>query len=128
MQEREYLRLRRAIEERCRKDLESLDRTWQLSTELDGNKKDESGDGIKHGDIQKAIIRAVGQFSGTFTAEDMHQKIKETEPEIGAKAKPTSVSSALNRMDGNEIEVVERGVGRKRSVYKVRKPDLKVVG
>jgi hypothetical protein len=127
MQEREYLRLRREIQERCRRDLESLDRVWQLSMESGGAKKEETGDGIKRGDLQNAIIRTVGQFEGTFTAEDMHQKIKETEPEIGTKAKATSVSSALNRMDGNEIEVVERGVGRKRSVYKVRKPDLKVV-
>jgi hypothetical protein len=127
MQEREYLRLKREIQERCRKDLESLERVWQLSMETGGAKLD-SSDGIKRGDLQNAIIRAIGQFTGNFTAEDMHQKIKETDPEIGAKAKPTSVSSALMRMDGNEIEVIERGVGRKRSVYKAKKTELKVVG
>jgi hypothetical protein len=127
MQEREYLRLKRSIEERYRKDLESLERVWELSKDNGGGGKEESGEGFKRGDLQNAIIRAVEQFPGTFTAEDMHEKIKETEPEIGAKAKPTSVSSALTRMDGNEIEVVERGVGRKPTVYKVKKTDLKVV-
>jgi hypothetical protein len=128
MQEREYLRLKREIHERCRKDLESLERVWQLSIETGGAKKDDATEGIKRGDLQTAILRAIGQFNGNFTAEDMHEKIKETDPEIGAKAKPTSVSSALMRMDGNEIEVIERGVGRKRSVYKVRKTELKAVG
>jgi hypothetical protein len=127
MQEREYLRLKREIEERCRKDLESLERVWELSKATEGPHR-ETGDGIKRGDLQNAIIRAIGQFASDFTAEQMHAKIKVTNPEIGEKAKPSSVSSALNRMEGNEIEVVIRGVGRKPSVYRVKKPDLKVVG
>jgi len=127
MQEREYLRLKREIEERCRKDLESLERVWELSKTAGGGNR-ETGDGIKRGDLQTAIIRAIGQFTTDFTAEQMHAKIKVTNPEIGEKAKSSSVSSALNRMEGNEIEIVIRGVGRKPSVYRVRRPDLKVVG
>jgi hypothetical protein len=127
MQEREYLRLKREIEQRCRKDLESLERVWELSKTTGGGSK-ETGDGIKRGDLQNAIIRAIGQFTTDFTAEQMHAKIKVTNPEIGDKAKSSSVSSALNRMGGNEIEIVIRGVGRKPSVYRVRRPDLKVVG
>lgn len=126
MQEREYLRLRREIEERCKADLASLERVWELSRTSGGSKKD-TGDGIKRGDLQNAIIRAIGQFATDFTAEQMHARIKVTDPEIGEKAKPSSVSSALNRMEGSEIEIVVRGVGRKPSVYRVRKPDLKVV-
>jgi len=125
MQEREYLRLRREIEERHRRDLESLERVWELSG---GPTKREATDGIKRGDLQSAIIRALSQFTSDFTAEQMHAKIKVTDPEIGEKAKPSSVSSALNRMEGNELEIVIRGVGRKPSWYRVKKPELKVVG
>jgi len=124
MQEREYLRLKREIEERYREDLASLERVWELSR----GPASGGSDGIKRGDLQNAIIRALGQFASDFTAEQMHAKIKVTDPEIGEKAKPSSVSSSLNRMEGNEIEVVIRGVGRKPSVYRVKKPELRVVG
>jgi hypothetical protein len=124
MQEREYLRLRREIEERYREDLASLERIWELAR----GPENAGSDGIKRGDLQNAIIRALSQFTSDFTAEQMHAKIKITDPEIGEKAKASSVSSSLNRMDGNEIEVVVRGVGRKPSVYRIKKPELKVVG
>ncbi len=125
MQEREYLRMKREIEERCRQDLAALERIWELSG---GPKQGGSSDGIKRGDLQNAIIRALGNFTTDFTAEQMHARIRVTDPEIGEKAKPSSVSSSLNRMDGSEIEIIERGVGRKPSVYRVKKPDLKIVG
>jgi hypothetical protein len=55
-------------------------------------------------------------------------KIKVTSPEIGEKTGASSVSSALKRMNGREIETVIRGVGRTPSLYRLKKADLKVVG
>jgi len=125
MKEREYLRLKRQIEDECRQKLNALDLVWQMASD-NGNKEPDSG--IKRGDLQHAILRAIAMFSHDFTAEQVLAKIRANDPEIGEKAKASSVSSALKRMNGNEIETVIRGLGRKPSVYHAKKPELKVVG
>jgi hypothetical protein len=127
MKEREYLRLKRQIEDDCRQKLNALELVWRMAQES-GNNDPVAPDGIKRGDLQNAILRAIGMFSTDFTAEQMLAKIRVSDPEIGGKAKASSVSSALKRMDGNEIETVIRGLGRKPSVYRVRTAELKIVG
>jgi hypothetical protein len=128
MHERDYLRIKRGIEEKYRKDLEALETTWQNALAHGAAKKEGSSGGIKRGDLQSAILRAIGQFSCDFKAEDVLAKIKVTSPEIGEKTGASSVSSALKRMNGREIETVIRGVGRTPSLYRLKKADLKVVG
>ncbi len=119
MYEREYLRLKKEIEDRCRKDLEALERVWQLS------KRDEPDNKIKRGDLQNAIVRVVSELKQDFTAEQVLARLKTAAPEIGEKTKASTVSSALKRMHENgEIDAVIRGIGRKPSVYRLKKSEL----
>lgn len=127
MNEREYLRLKRRIEDERRQKLDALELVWQMAS-ANGDKDSDSTDGIKRGDLQNAILRAIQQFNHDFTAEQVLAKIRVTDPEIGEKAKSSSVSSALKRLNDQEVETVIRGVGRKPSVYRVKKVELKVVG
>jgi len=128
MNQREYLRLRRRIEDDYRQKISALELVWQMASAEKAEGARDSGDGIKRGDLQNAILRAIGQFSGDFTAEQVLAKIRVTDPEIGGRAKPSSVSSALKRMVASEIDAVVTGTGRKPSVYRVRRSELKVVG
>ena len=125
MKEREYLRLKRQIEDDCLQKLDALELVWQMASDKGGKEPDS---GIKRGDLQSAILRAIATFSHDFTAEQVLAKIRVNDPEIGEKTKASSVSSALKRMTGNEIETVIRGIGRKPSVYHAKKPELRVVG
>jgi hypothetical protein len=127
MNQREYLRIKRRIEDECKQKLDALELVWQMTNQQD-EKGAEDRSGIKRGALLAAIARVVGTFGHDFSAEQVLAKLKVTDPEIGEKAKASSVSSALNRMVGQEIEVKIRGVGRTPSIYTLKKSELKVVG
>lgn len=127
MTKRDYLRLRAQIEERYRGDLAALDRVWALAG---GGKEDgelavgtspveEFVEGKpRRGSVDKLVRWAIEELSGEFGVQEVQGYLSSKHPEQGRLIPRASISSALVRMsEQGLIAVVEKGLGRRPSVY-----------
>ena len=129
MNEREYLRLKKGIEDECRKKLGALDLVWQMSGGALKKKRVAMEGGLKRGDLRAAIRAAVAATTADFKAEDILAKIRAHNEQLASQVKAASLSSSLKRMaDAGELEVIIAGVGKRPSLYRVKKHGLKAVG
>jgi hypothetical protein len=128
MNERDYLRLKRQAEEECRKKLEALELVWEMAKGNASKEHAPFAEMVERGDLREAILEAIRELTHDFTVEHILAKIRAIDPALGERAKASSVSSALKRMVGNDIEIVVKGVGRKPSLYRKKVTEIKVVG
>jgi hypothetical protein len=126
---RDYERLRKQIEDRYRRDIEALDRVWEMANGASGTQKEasearasSSTQSPRVEGLTDAIRKALATITGTFTLRDIMAKVMEVDPVVGEaiQDKPASVSSALKRLEGDdEISVVRKGSGKRPSEYRV---------
>ena len=129
MNEREYDRMKKAIEEECRKKLEALDLVWEMSGGALKKKRSITEGGLKRGELRGAITAAVATMTADFKPSDVLLKIRAHNQQLASQIKPASLSGTLKRMaDAGDIEVVFAGVGKRASLYRVKKHGLKAVG
>lgn len=121
MNEREYRRLRREIEEDFRKKTEALDLVWQMAKPSASGESVSAGGRWSKGMVLDEIRSVLKEMQETFGAKTVMEKVQERNPEL-ATLKRASFSSALRRLaDEHEIELVTLGAGKRGSVYRVAK-------
>ncbi len=118
MNEAEYKRLRRRLDEKYREDCAALDRVWQLAREhKDGGSASVS---IERGKVQGAVLLILEQMDGEFKLEDVVERIRLLNPELAA-VENSSVSTVLRRLEGlpdGQLEMVSRGRGKRPTLYR----------
>ena len=114
MQEREYCRLKRQIQDDYTKKLEALDLVWSLST---GGQEPPalSPKDIQraaNGDGQSTISQALAYMPEEFTTKDVCDWLATNASNVDR----TTVSHSLKRMKG--LELIEIGRGKRSSRYR----------
>jgi hypothetical protein len=123
---REYQRLRDQIEDRYRRDLEALERVWQLAgggeapTLSADAPADQSGAArFDHGQVERLVRVTVQKFGDEFTVHQVREYIRRQRPEFAGVPR-ASISSALRRLAASgRLIVVEQGVGKRPSRYRL---------
>jgi hypothetical protein len=126
---RDYDRLKKQIEDRYRRDIEALERVWEMANGGAGAQR-ESPEGraatsTQHTRVEgltDAIRKVLATITGTFTIRDIMARVIEIDQAVGEaiQDKPASVSSALKRLESEgEISVVRKGSGKRPSEYRV---------
>jgi len=115
MHEREYKRLRSIIEADYRKKLEALDLIYGMAGRSNGNSSSSSGTPIK-GELAQAVVSAIQQTTSNFNVRDIEQTLKVTNPAMNVKR--GSLSNTLKRLEGREVELIEKGSGKRPSTYR----------
>jgi hypothetical protein len=112
MHEREYKRLRATIEADYRKKLEALDLIYGMAARNGAP----SASAPVRGELAQVVASAIQQVKGDFNVRDIEQTLKVAEP--GLVVKRASLSNTLKRFVGSEIELVEKGTGKRASRYR----------
>lgn len=119
MTEKDYLKLRKQIDERYRADVDALNRIWGLSNKVTPPSANETKDPKVQirGHLVQTIREIIPSIPGKFTVHEIERRLIERVPEISIKR--TSLSQVLKRLleDEKIINLVEAGVGRAPSVY-----------
>jgi hypothetical protein len=125
--EREYQRLRRQIEDDAKRKLEALELVWQMMRDpRNGPASDDDVNPVKRGAIDAAVRRVLPHLSDIFDPRDVIEKVEESEPELAGLVNRTTVSSALRRLaEEDRLDVVEQGKGKRPTRYRVRGVSLK---
>jgi CRP-like cAMP-binding protein len=129
LNQRDYERLRKQIEDRYRRDIEALERVWEMAAAGSNGQKEPTNGRAPSGTqnhriegLTDAIRKVLITIDGTFTLRDIMARLSATDSIIGEsiKDKPASVSSALKRLESEgEISVVRKGTGKRPSEYRV---------
>src|SRR3990172_361203 len=121
MKEKEYRRLKSQIEDEYKKKIDALELVWKMSNESDGsNGTEKSRQVIGKGTLQKAVRQVLFEIKGEFDIHDVERRIKHNAPSLANTVKRASLSSAIKRLVGTEIEVVSIGSGKRPSRYRKR--------
>jgi hypothetical protein len=135
--ERDYLKMRTEIENRCRLDLEALDRVWSMAHRGEPPpqkaKPQHSSNAIpKTLDIantaleiatealnKRATVRAAVQsLSGEFGSKDVRTALERISPEASAQISDNQLSSIIARLaELSEIHAVTPKSGRTPAIY-----------
>jgi hypothetical protein len=115
MNDREYERLRKGIEEEYRLNLDALERVYKWSKKH----PTATASNGKRGNLLKAARNAVNMKTGIFKLQDIEEAIKRTDSEITIR-RPSLSSALLRLVEDGILEVVDRGSGRKGSTYRNR--------
>lgn len=114
MHDREYDRLKKQIEDEYHANLDALERIWKMSKKQGTSSSSSNG---KRGSLLVAARQAVTDKSGTFNIRDIEDLIKKHNPDLMLRR--ASLSSTLLRLvEDGDLEVVEKGIGRKGSIYR----------
>lgn len=91
--------------------------TRRKTTATGGRKKTRKRS--KRGSLIEAMRDAVGQQRGKFTISDVKDTLAETKPGVLSGKSAAVFSSTMKRLEElGEINIVERGRGRRASIYK----------
>jgi hypothetical protein len=111
MHEREYRRLRATIEADYRKKLDALELIYGMA-----GKNGASSPALVKGVLAQAVVTAIQQAKGDFSVRDIEDTLKVIYPNLVSKR--ASLSNTLKRLEGREIELVEKGSGKRASKYR----------
>lgn len=117
MNEREYNRLKKQVNEEYARKLVALDLVYEMSRSGSGGLVN-STPSLPMGELSKAVRMAVDTQITTFTVREIEEKIIESQPEYKSAINRTSISSALKRLEKDGyIVMIERGKGKRASRY-----------
>jgi hypothetical protein len=114
MHEREFKRIRATIEADYRKKLDALELVYSMAAK---NGASSSAAPVK-GKLAQAVVEAIQHTDAQFSARDIETLVSVTRPELAAKR--ASISNTLKRLEGREIELIEKGSGKRPSTYRRR--------
>lgn len=135
--EREYLKLRAEIENRCRLDIEALDRVWsmaykgtpprqkpkpQSSTRAITKVLEKVNDALEvvNDSLNKrgAVREVIRSFTGAFGSKDVRAALEAHNPEASRMINDNQLSSIIARLaDLDEIHIMVPKSGRTAAVY-----------
>jgi len=135
MNEREYERLKKIIQDDYRKKLEALDIVWRvavgssppgekLTTAPNGGSAagDSDEPAESRGVIMAAVEDAIYQIEGAFTVKSVAPLVMEILPGTQSPER-SSISHALKRLaDDGRLEVVQLGRGKRPTTYRRASP------
>jgi len=111
--EKQYLRLRRQIEDDYKKKLDALETVWRMVSDPAA----EPATSHPRQNLMPLVRDAVATVDGPFTQTDLQEQLAAKNP--SASIRRSSLASALRRLvDEGVLEIVERGVGKKPSIYR----------
>ena len=122
VKEREYLRLRRQIEEDYRRKIEALETVWKLSQPSKNSASPESEGAPRpsRGTVDALVRGVLPDLGEVFRPRDVMERLHVKHPDSKRFLLRSSVSSTLRRLVGEQkIEVVEQGSGKRPSRYRV---------
>jgi hypothetical protein len=111
MHEREYKKIRSTIEAEYRKKLDALELIYGMA----GKNGNSSPSPVK-GELAQAVVSSIRQTTVDFNVRDIEQALKIMHPTLMVKR--GSLSNTLKRLEGREIELVEKGSGKRPSQYR----------
>lgn len=108
---KEYMRLKKQIEDKSKQELDALEMLWRAY----GSKDSGSSDSQKKPVLAESIREVIKAIGGQFSVNEVANGLKN----LGHHdIETTQLSNALNRLARrNEIIAVEKGKGRTPSVY-----------
>lgn len=117
MKEREYKRLRLSIEADYKHKIAALELVYSMSNEsgLPSGKSSTS-----KGALADAVGKAVSGMTATFNVRQVEEAIRVINPALSNTVKRASISNTLKRLEGAELELVERGRGKRATIYRRR--------
>ena len=119
MNQREYERLKSQAQAEYRRTIEAIERVWQMSGGATRKGPTHGDSTTRKGKIKDAVRQAVAELSGEFSVRDIEKQIQDDDPELAAKIKRPSLSSALKRLEADEeIVLVTPGSGKRASTYR----------
>jgi len=116
MNDREYARLRATIEADYRRKLDALELIYGMTPKASTAAPSTLAITPIKGELTQAAIKAVQQAKGEFNIRDIEQLIKVTNGNMDVKR--GSLSNILKRLEGKEIEVIEKGSGKRPTKYR----------
>jgi hypothetical protein len=147
MDRAEYTRLREKIEHRYRRDLDALDRVWEMSQDgepagppaptvvansslplrhvgptthqSNGATPAPTSPDKTRMDVISLVRKAIPYMTAAkFDCSDIFDAIISDHPDLEEKLNKSSITSALNRLvDSQEIYLLERGAGKRATVF-----------
>jgi hypothetical protein len=114
MTDREYARLRAQIEQRYRDDIAALDRVREIAVK---DVPQERGGRISKGAVLEAVREATAAVKQSFTLRDVEFWLRANKPAL-ARVSRTTISGALRRLTGREVEEQEKGSGKRPTTYR----------
>ncbi|MGC2330906.1 MAG: hypothetical protein WA581_05605 [Candidatus Acidiferrales bacterium] len=116
MHEREYKRLRLVIEADYRKKIEALDLIYGIAGKATKN-GNVSSTPIK-GELAQAVSSVIRQMTTDFNVRDVEKALIASNPSLSVKR--GSLSNTLKRFEGKELELLEKGSGKRPSRYRFK--------
>ena len=114
-------------EARFRERIASLQKTRELAALAEA----QSGNGavsLPYGEVASRVKRLLPTMPDTFTLADMARAIRQQDA-FGAGAHNKAISVALRRLINDQIELVEKGQGKRGSTYrKLKTNSMTLVG
>jgi len=114
MHEREYKKLLAVIEADYRKKLDALELIYGMANQ-NGSARNSTSAPVK-GKLAQAVVSFVREIATEFNARDLELFLNSTNPDL--KAKRVSISNTLKRLEGKEVELIEKGSGKRPSKYR----------
>lgn len=114
MNPKEYERLRRQIEDQYQRDLASLDRVRELSANSEPPAPVEVT--VRPDGLEEAVKAMVPGIEGVFNKRTLAARMREADPTLPVDVH-NLLGSILRQMEGNELNLVERGKGKRPSHY-----------
>jgi len=118
LKQKDYLRLRRQIEDKYRADIDALERVWQMAQPPESPAKAETPriEGLT--EAVRGLLRTVPE---PFNLRSVIGRLNEHPDQNiaqAARSRPASVSTVLKRLEKTgEIRLLEKGSGKRASSY-----------
>jgi len=121
-----------AADKKYRDRVDAIQKVWELAKIEVPGEQDVEEEARRHGELMARVQEAMKALDGDFTLHHVLATIRERHPRQSDWIKPASVSAALKRLTGIELDLVEAGSGKRASVYRRRVeeigPHLTLVG
>lgn len=118
--EKEYFRLRRQLDEEHQAGVAALDRVWRLANSCQPPTGKRAPHKTDKGNVASEVRRVVAEIAQgvRFTVPDVISALIQSNPDKGEPPQKSTVSHVLIRLREEEvIEQVEKGVGRNPTIY-----------
>lgn len=120
MKERDYIRLKEQLRREYDEKLRALETVWTMVNKgsLPGSHRAAVKVAGQKGFIRATVRRVSESFASNFGIREVREALN-ADPETAGKIGDAQISTALARLaDREELEVVEKGSGKRASIYR----------
>jgi DNA-binding transcriptional ArsR family regulator len=117
MNEREFLRLRRQLDEDYNRKVQALELVWEMACGPEPPPAHDTPDKVGKVAYSAEILAILSKISSVFTVKDVEEAIKRDRPDI--KMDRSTISHTLKRAArDDQLAVVETGKGKRPTKYR----------